>query len=777
MKKIFLLFLVISNIVLGFSAPNKIYWCTYALGNIYVADLNGSNQTLLVSGNGVSGEVEAMRVDFYGGKIYWASNQDGLIRRCDLDGTHIDTIITETPGGEVLSGLTLDLNEKKIYYISDRDIKRADLDGKNIEMLFTPAFDPYGLDIDTQTKKIYWTYADGDVYRADQDGSNSELLIDGNDFAFSVTVDSKKEKLYVSYLWSGIIVKADLTGANQEDFLTGLGAPAGVSLDNTSGKIYWGEYTGNKISRCNFDTTDKEDVITGISDVLIVAFPSVANVPTGNEDGSVIFGIDNFIHPEMDFLKFKRIQIIEDVDKGILYLDKNLNDTVDNLEDLAATDTVSKADLDAGKLKFISIEDESGSPYTSYTYKWYDGTSYSDSTYIMYIFITEIDDPSVISYLESTDLYFRGGSQTGVKLTSAITIFDKDDTHLDSTQVQISNNYASAEDSIYYTGTVEVMSEWNKTTGILTLKGSFTKSDYETILSSVYYINHADTATENKRTISFSVYARGNSSNTISRDIMVGSKYEQTITFGILPEKVYQDPDFDIAAQSSMNLPVSFVSSNLTVAEVTGNTISIIGAGTSIITAVQLGNDTIMPADSVKQILTINKAPQTITFNALSEVTEGSAPFDLAAFSSSELTITYESSLLSVVTINGNTVTIVGPGTTTITAQQEGNENFEAAPDVTRDLIVNTATGTNDQLSIQIDVFPNPAVDVVNISSYSGEKIGKVTFYSMAGSIVLSGNVDKSTGSFDVSSLSNGIYTVLISTQTGVAKVKLLINK
>jgi hypothetical protein len=379
--------------------------------------------------------------------------------------------------------------------------------------------------------------------------------------------------------------------------------------------------------------------------------------------------------------------------------------------------------------------------------------------------------------LESTDLYFRGGSRTGVKLTSALTIFDKDDANMDSIQVQISNNFAPEEDSIFYTGAVEVTSDWNKSAGILTLKGSFTKADYETALQSVYYINYDSIVTENNRTISFSVYARGNSSNTVSRDINVQSQFEQTIAFGVLPEKVYLDPDFDVTAQSSMNLPVSFVSSNLNVAIITGETISILAAGTTTISAIQAGNDTIMQADSVKQVLTVKKAPQTITFNTLSDVIEGSDPFDLAAFSTSDLAIAYESSLLSVATIAGKTVTIVGPGITSITAIQGGNDNFEAAPNETRDLTVNTATKTENQLSTKFDVYPNPSSDVIHISSFSGEKIGNVTVISMTGNIVLSGNIKNSTGSLDVSSLSSGVYTILISTQTGINKVKLLIQK
>ncbi len=81
---------------------------------------------------------------------------------------------------------------------------------------------------------------------------------------------------------------------------------------------------------------------------------------------------------------------------------------------------------------------------------------------------------------------------------------------------------------------------------------------------------------------------------------------------------------------------------------------------------------------------------QTITFDALSDVTYGNANFNLTATASSGLEVAYTSSNTSVATISGNTVTIVGAGTTTITASQAGNTIFNGAIDVPQTLTVNT---------------------------------------------------------------------------------------
>ncbi|MBN2487074.1 MAG: FG-GAP repeat protein, partial [Bacteroidales bacterium] len=88
------------------------------------------------------------------------------------------------------------------------------------------------------------------------------------------------------------------------------------------------------------------------------------------------------------------------------------------------------------------------------------------------------------------------------------------------------------------------------------------------------------------------------------------------------------------------------------------------------------------------------KLNQTISFDTLTNVTYGDNTFNLTATASSGLTVSYTSSNTNVATISGNTVTVIGAGTTSITASQEGNNNYYAASDVVQTLTVDKATLT-----------------------------------------------------------------------------------
>jgi uncharacterized repeat protein (TIGR02543 family) len=87
---------------------------------------------------------------------------------------------------------------------------------------------------------------------------------------------------------------------------------------------------------------------------------------------------------------------------------------------------------------------------------------------------------------------------------------------------------------------------------------------------------------------------------------------------------------------------------------------------------------------------TISQATQLINFAYLPNRVLGGANFTLNATASSGLPISYQSSNASVATISGNTVTIVGSGTTSIIASQAGANNFEAAASVSQDLTILT---------------------------------------------------------------------------------------
>jgi hyaluronate lyase len=99
----------------------------------------------------------------------------------------------------------------------------------------------------------------------------------------------------------------------------------------------------------------------------------------------------------------------------------------------------------------------------------------------------------------------------------------------------------------------------------------------------------------------------------------------------------------------------------------------------------------------VLTVVGIAKVSQTITFGldpATAKV--GDAARTLIATSSAaglEVTLTSSDSRVATIT-GGNTLNIVGVGTTTITAKQAGNSNYEAATDVSVVLTVSAASGT-----------------------------------------------------------------------------------
>lgn len=77
----------------------------------------------------------------------------------------------------------------------------------------------------------------------------------------------------------------------------------------------------------------------------------------------------------------------------------------------------------------------------------------------------------------------------------------------------------------------------------------------------------------------------------------------QTISFAAIPSKTVGD-SFTLGATASSSLPVSYSTSNPSVATVAGNVVTIVGSGSVVITASQGGNSSYSPATEVSQGIT-----------------------------------------------------------------------------------------------------------------------------------------------------------------------------
>ena len=192
---------------------------------------------------------------------------------------------------------------------------------------------------------------------------------------------------------------------------------------------------------------------------------------------------------------------------------------------------------------------------------------------------------------------------------------------------------------------------------------------------------------------------------TISvNDLLEGES--QTITFDALQERTFGDTPFDLVGEASSGQQLTYTSSNEAVATISGNTVFINGAGTTDITASQSGGNGFLTAEDVVQTLTVNKAPQTISFLEIDDQQLGADPIALNAASSSGMSIQY--SVTGPATILGNSLTITGVGEVQVTATQAGNENFLSAS-LTRVFVVTDPAKTD-----QVITFDPPAFVYVN---------------------------------------------------------------
>ncbi|HCI69802.1 MAG TPA: hypothetical protein DHV30_04070, partial [Balneola sp.] len=95
-----------------------------------------------------------------------------------------------------------------------------------------------------------------------------------------------------------------------------------------------------------------------------------------------------------------------------------------------------------------------------------------------------ISDPAatpVLANIESGDLAYTEGDGA-VSITSAITVSDVDDTNIESATITVSGNYTLGEDFLDFNDTGNISSSFTSGSGILTLTGSDTKTNYQTAL-------------------------------------------------------------------------------------------------------------------------------------------------------------------------------------------------------------------------------------------------------------------------------------------------------
>ena len=155
---------------------------------------------------------------------------------------------------------------------------------------------------------------------------------------------------------------------------------------------------------------------------------------------------------------------------------------------------------------------------------------------------------------------------------------------------------------------------------------------------------------------------------------------------------VSSNATFTVTATGTAPLVYQWHKDGVAISGATGATLGLVNVQTN-----QAGGYSVVIANGGGSItssvvtLTVNRLSQAIAFGVLAGKQVGNIPFNLTATANSGLPVSFSSSVTSVATVSGSTVTIIGVGSTTITASQGGDATYLPASIVPQTLMVSAA--------------------------------------------------------------------------------------
>lgn len=199
-------------------------------GKIWKMNLDGTSPVAIA--NGIL-DPYGIALDVTGGKVYWTDDA-GNISRANLDGTSPELGIVNIVDGW-MRAISLDVANNKMYFydVNAENLYVANLDGTNPTVLI-PGVYGYVIFVDTVNDKIYFDDQNsgtaGMLKRADLDGTGIIDIDDTQSRIYGIDIDKDANKLYWSARDLGEIYRASLDGTGKEILKTGLTSPRGIFL-------------------------------------------------------------------------------------------------------------------------------------------------------------------------------------------------------------------------------------------------------------------------------------------------------------------------------------------------------------------------------------------------------------------------------------------------------------------------------------------------------------------------------------------------------------------
>jgi hypothetical protein len=235
-----------------------IFYGTQSNSSISTIGVDGaSNDQVII--NGAASMIRRVRIDASAGFVFWTAGNSNAIYKCNLDGSDQTTIVT---GLGNPNSLALDTKNQVIYFgeSSNLRIRKIDYSGTNLTTVVNSAGLTQGIELDLIENKIYWTdFNSGSVKSFLLDGSNVSTIINLEENVFDLILHKLTSTIYVSHRGDNTIKKFDFEGNNLNTIYNSTSHIGALAIDLENDKLFVISDFQNIVS-LDLDGTNASDV-------------------------------------------------------------------------------------------------------------------------------------------------------------------------------------------------------------------------------------------------------------------------------------------------------------------------------------------------------------------------------------------------------------------------------------------------------------------------------------------------------------------------------------
>lgn len=219
-----------------------------------------------------AGFADDLALDTLDGKMYWTDTNASVIWSANLNGTDAQIVLDDF--GQEPLGIALDVADGNMYWTDAEGVKRASLDGTEVELLTKAAARGF-IALDVVAQQMYWAdWPSGDIKTAPMTLEPTVTnVVTKQSCPFGIAVDHSGGKVY----WVDLevnekkkcekkdeILRANLNGSDVQPLLNRPGADfeGGLAIDPAAEKLYWSETALHDIGVSNLDGSQAQTLFS-----------------------------------------------------------------------------------------------------------------------------------------------------------------------------------------------------------------------------------------------------------------------------------------------------------------------------------------------------------------------------------------------------------------------------------------------------------------------------------------------------------------------------------